>query len=396
MAEPKRYPKTGKAKDGTVSWYYRWRYGGRRDGAWQRVTWKSRDDIVALIRAVEARGRLVYDDSPEVRTKSIIYPNRAEVTGPAGPTFGEVAEEFFATRTGRKPETTYTQRGLLTRYLAEFVPLPVTMVTADEVALLYNRIVGDGRDPRPYMRLGKAVMNRAIRRPGSAYVTGPNPFIGIRLGRGKRVDHSIPNDDLAAIDRHANAEMQLMIRLVLEAGLRNGEVCALAPGDIRLPKVGNAALAIHHTASRGATERWVRSDTKTSEKGDRPSIVITRDLAQALLDHCNGRRWVFTSPRGGMLPPSTIQSRWRRLMSKVVEAEGSLSRPQIRFHDLRHTHATRLLMAGVPIHVVSRRLGHANIQITVDLYGHVTPEADDQVLFALGGGRETRQQLKAV
>jgi integrase len=47
--------------------------------------------------------------------------------------------------------------------------------------------------------------------------------------------------------------------------------------------------------------------------------------------------------------------------------------PRIRFHDLRHTHATLALQAGVHPKVVSERLGHANISITLDTYSHAIP-----------------------
>lgn len=47
--------------------------------------------------------------------------------------------------------------------------------------------------------------------------------------------------------------------------------------------------------------------------------------------------------------------------------------PQIRFHDLRHTHATELLKAGVHPKIVSERLGHSGIRITLDTYCHVLP-----------------------
>ena len=50
--------------------------------------------------------------------------------------------------------------------------------------------------------------------------------------------------------------------------------------------------------------------------------------------------------------------------------------PTIRLHDLRHTHATLLLEAGVPVKVVSERLGHASIQLTLDTYAHVLPSMD--------------------
>jgi integrase len=47
--------------------------------------------------------------------------------------------------------------------------------------------------------------------------------------------------------------------------------------------------------------------------------------------------------------------------------------PRVRFHDLRHTHATQLLAAGVNIKVVSERLGHASVAFTLDTYAHVMP-----------------------
>jgi integrase len=50
--------------------------------------------------------------------------------------------------------------------------------------------------------------------------------------------------------------------------------------------------------------------------------------------------------------------------------------PVIRLHDLRHTHASLLLAAGVPIKVVSERLGHTTIAMTLDVYGHLLPGMD--------------------
>ena len=45
----------------------------------------------------------------------------------------------------------------------------------------------------------------------------------------------------------------------------------------------------------------------------------------------------------------------------------------VRFHDLRHTHATLLLKAGTPPHVVSQRLGHSTVAFTLQVYAHVLP-----------------------
>ena len=57
---------------------------------------------------------------------------------------------------------------------------------------------------------------------------------------------------------------------------------------------------------------------------------------------------------------------------------GRLGWPRIRLHDVRHSYASAALAAGVPAKVVSERLGHANIAITMDTYSHVLPGLDEQ------------------
>jgi integrase len=77
---------------------------------------------------------------------------------------------------------------------------------------------------------------------------------------------------------------------------------------------------------------------------------------------------------------------WRRLMEQ-------LDVPTIRLHDLRHTHATLALKAGVHPKVVSERLGHATVGITLDLYSHVAPslakDAAEQIMSATYGADES-------
>ncbi len=75
---------------------------------------------------------------------------------------------------------------------------------------------------------------------------------------------------------------------------------------------------------------------------------------------------IFTNPAGRPLHPETISQLFARQVKR-------LAMPAIRFHDLRHTHATLLIAAGVPVKVVSERLGHANPGFTMATYQHVLP-----------------------
>jgi integrase len=77
---------------------------------------------------------------------------------------------------------------------------------------------------------------------------------------------------------------------------------------------------------------------------------------------------------------------------------GKTSLPLIRFHDLRHTHASQMLAAGVHPKVASERLGHSTIGITLDLYSHVMPgmqaDAAEQVDAALQVAISASQKTK--
>lgn len=70
---------------------------------------------------------------------------------------------------------------------------------------------------------------------------------------------------------------------------------------------------------------------------------------------------------------------------------------KVRFHDLRHTHATWLLSNGVNVKVVSERLGHSNIRITLDIYAHVIKTMQTTAVEKLDNiylGKESIKQIK--
>ena len=68
---------------------------------------------------------------------------------------------------------------------------------------------------------------------------------------------------------------------------------------------------------------------------------------------------------------------------RLAKAKQSIA---VRFHDLRHTHATQLLQAGVHPKVVSERLGHASIGITLDTYSHVMPGMQEEAAEKIDAG----------
>jgi integrase len=89
---------------------------------------------------------------------------------------------------------------------------------------------------------------------------------------------------------------------------------------------------------------------------------------------------VFTNTDGGYIHPGNFRTRvWLPLLEKAGLDE------DVRFHDLRHTCASLLLLANVHPKVVSERLGHASIAITLDTYSHLLPTMQTSATDVLRG-----------
>ncbi|MDQ0972399.1 integrase [Neobacillus niacini] len=150
-------------------------------------------------------------------------------------------------------------------------------------------------------------------------------------------------------------------------GMRRGEVLGLRWQDVEFEK------SLQEVKKVGLT-------FKEPKSGKSRSITITPTLVmelkklykQQLTDKLLlGQEYqdldlVFAQKNGKPIQPTEMARNYR----KMVEISGL---PYIRFHDLRHTHATLLLQQGVHPKVVSERLGHSTIGITMDTYTHVLP-----------------------
>ncbi|MEV0351504.1 tyrosine-type recombinase/integrase [Nonomuraea sp. NPDC050680] len=77
-----------------------------------------------------------------------------------------------------------------------------------------------------------------------------------------------------------------------------------------------------------------------------------------------GRVYVFTTGWGEPVHPDTVSSLFPILIKRNNAQNPNTPLPRARLHDLRHIHATTLLLAGVPVHIVAARLGHAGPSIT--------------------------------
>ena len=187
----------------------------------------------------------------------------------------------------------------------------------------------------------------------------------------------------------------LPVLLGLYTGMRPGEVLGLSWDDVDLVR---GTVSVRHSLDVRYGFNLGPPKTPTSVRKIRVPPVVVEALREA------GERkpanfWLSQKTKGedGKLKPVSVPVEFRQVCAfpdgRIMTAKnwGKAFRStlcaaglrQIRPHDLRHTHASLLLLGGVPMYVVSRRLGHASVAFTVDLYGHLLPETDSDVASRL-------------
>ena len=167
--------------------------------------------------------------------------------------------------------------------------------------------------------------------------------------------------------------------LAATTGMRRGEVLGLKWDDIDL---ATRRLSVRRTLiSLGGEVHQSEPKTKRGKRQLALDTTTTAALKEwrrtqaqdklALGPGWSNSGWVFTREDGTPIHPEHFS---RAFDQKVREAR----LPRIRPHDLRHTHATLALQAGIHPKVVSERLGHATVAITMDTYTHAVPALDEE------------------
>lgn len=155
-------------------------------------------------------------------------------------------------------------------------------------------------------------------------------------------------------------------------GMRRSELLGLRWDDVDFKKArvsvnrGLVAVAYEVRESRGKTPNARRAIDL-----DPTTIKVLKawkewQRAEQEAAGIESESWVFTNNDGKPVHPHSISQTFERIANRAGV-------PRIRLHDVRHTHGTLLIKAGVPVKVVSERLGHGNPAFTIDTYQHVLP-----------------------
>lgn len=197
-----------------------------------------------------------------------------------------------------------------------------------------------------------------------------NPCRDVAKPRFEEEEFTVLTPDQAnKLLEHAESDrLYALYVLALTSGMRSGELYGLHWSDIDFDA---EAVSVQRTLEEVSGVHRVKppKTPHSRRRIDLPKIAIDalrEHLKLALVDG-HAKAPVFCDSRGGYLRRPNVT---QRSFQPLLEAAGM---PDIRFHDLRHTCATLLLVAGVNPKVVSERLGHSSVQVTLDRYSHVLP-----------------------
>jgi integrase len=234
------------------------------------------------------------------------------------------------------------------------------------------------RDPSPRSRRHiHRILKSALKRAVEQQALARNPADAItRLPKVERqpITTLTAAQSRTLLDAIRHTTTYWLVLIALATGMRRGEILALRWGNLDLDRgVVRVVESLEHTRQGGLRFK--------STKTDRARRAVT--LPRFALDEL--RRWkpaqatqllalgVKQGPKtlvcarqdGEPKQPESLTHEFTYLIAKAGV-------PKVRFHDLRHSHATQLLAEGVHPKIVQERLGHSTITVTMDLYSHVS------------------------
>lgn len=245
-------------------------------------------------------------------------------------------------------------------------------LTPRHIRELYKRLHDEGYSPGTIMK-ARTVINSAFNEAVDDELLRKNVAKRVKSPPIPRNPLEVwSKEDILNFKEKAREDrFFLLFYTIMHTGLRRGEALGLRFSNINFEE---RKLYLRQSVTTKGVSNFLKTDPSWR------TIDISQELAGFL--YLAKKQWaidrfsftekhrkndyVFYASNGNCINPSNVA----RELTRIIENTG-LS--YITPHGLRHTHATHMLMAGVPVKIVSERLGHASIEITLNTYAHILP-----------------------
>lgn len=239
-------------------------------------------------------------------------------------------------------------------------------LSAFHIEQFYGQMRREGRSPHAQQMAAK-VLTLALGHAARTHLIPYNPSTGIRKPKAPESEMQVLNDEemqrfLEAAKGH---RLEALFVLALTSGMREGELLGLRWVDVDWK---GAAINVQRALDRDGhlTEPKSRAARRRIELPQGTLAALREHRKQQLADGAAGAL-IFSDRAGNPLRKSNFIRRDFKPLLKKADL------PDIRFHDIRHTHASWLLRNGENVKTIQERLGHAKVELTLRVYSHLLP-----------------------
>lgn len=304
------------------------------------------------------------------------------LSDPNGITFSAYAKHFIDHQHGleHKRKTIEGYESILSYHLLPyFKNKRIRSITTIDVNIFFDSLAKEGLAVKTKRNI-RNVLNGIMVLAVQENVIGFNPLTKIPVFRETKKENrrALTGEEvrqlLHALDayyekkknyKNVNMLIYPYVYLAIYTGARRGELCALTWDDIDVEK-GTVSI------NKSINEHLDIEVPKTTN-AYRVNVIPKAVMAKLLPFKDSKCNKVFHTCTGEYIKPSNIARAFRNILKFSAL-------PHICLHELRHTHATLALQAGVPITDISKQLGHASISTTLDFYSHASNESSENVV----------------
>jgi len=290
------------------------------------------------------------------------------------PTFEDVALGHIERLINVREYTVKRYRGYIKNHLGSLAHLPVDQIKEDDLIHWIKAMTKKGCSPKTVANVHgfiHAAMNSAVRRG----LRTDNPCNGRLLPKDDATEDKamfLTMNQMNAIIHQADKWHRPMWRLLIGSGLRLGEATALLTSDFQLDATTPSVRITK--AWQEMEDGWAVGAPKT--KKARRTVALAPSTVEAIRERVEAAG--KGKPVFSISPGTTVYPQHRQWLdawyAAIKDADLGLDqRPRI--HDIRHSHASMMIAAGMNLYELANRLGHESIVTTTKTYGHLVPDA---------------------
>ncbi|MEH7094055.1 tyrosine-type recombinase/integrase [Neobacillus vireti] len=334
------------------------------------------------------RGFKTKKEAQAALTKALHELNSGIYIEPSNQKLGEFLEEWLNYKKTKIADSSYSTYyiNLKTHILPEFENMPLANLKPLHIQHFYTMLLNEKKLHHNTVRKIHTMLVNALDRAVKFDMVVKNAAKLVDPPKESKAEMKVWSVDEvhSFLDAAKDSPFFMVYNIAINTGMRQGEILGLSWDCVNFE---DNLLSVKQTL--GHDGKTLKSTTKTAA-GMR-SIAIPEELVEELKRHkleqkkqrlrlgsiYTDMNFVNASEVGTPINPSNLRRNFNSLIKKA-NAE------KIRFHDLRHTHATLLLQQGVHPKIVSERLGHADTRMTLDRYSHLLPNMQRETAQKFG------------